>query len=75
MQDKSFLDNLNKLFSKKKFNEVIIKIKENNQFLKNYPDLYNISAVCKILKSKGAKIIGGCCEITPKHIKTLKNLV
>ena len=31
--------------------------------------------ICKILKSKGAKIIGGCCEITPKHIKTLKNLV
>jgi protein O-GlcNAc transferase len=55
MQDKSFLDNLNKLFSKKKFNEVIIKIKENNQFLKNYPDLYNISAVCKILKSKNTK--------------------
>ena len=55
MQDKSFLDNINKLFSKKKFNEVIIKIRENNQFLKNHPDLYNISAVCKILKSKNTK--------------------
>ena len=31
--------------------------------------------ICKILKSKGAKIIGGCCEITPKHIKTIENLV
>ena len=55
MQDKSFLDNINKLFSKKKFNEVIIEIKENNQFLENYPDLFNISAVCKILKSKNTK--------------------
>ena len=24
---------------------------------------------------KGAKIIGGCCEITPKHIEKLKSLV
>ena len=31
--------------------------------------------ICKKLKSKGAKIIGGCCEITPKHIKKLKSLV
>ena len=31
--------------------------------------------ICKLLKSKGAKIIGGCCEITPKHIHTLKNLM
>jgi homocysteine S-methyltransferase len=30
--------------------------------------------ICNILKSKGAKIIGGCCEITPRHIKTLKKL-
>ena len=31
--------------------------------------------ICKKLKSNGAKIIGGCCEITPKHIKKLKSLV
>ena len=31
--------------------------------------------ICKKLKSKGAKIIGGCCEITPKHIEKLKFLV
>ena len=55
MQDKFFLDNINKLFSKKKFNEVIIKIKDNNQFLKNYPDLFNISGVCKILKPQNTK--------------------
>ena len=55
MQDKSFLDNLNKLFSKKKFNEVIIKIKKNNQFLENYPDLFNISGVSKILKFDNSK--------------------
>ena len=30
--------------------------------------------ICKRLKNKGAKIIGGCCEITPKHIKYLKKL-
>ena len=30
--------------------------------------------ICKKLKSKGANIIGGCCEITPKHIKYLSSL-
>ena len=30
--------------------------------------------ICKRLKNKGAKIIGGCCEITPKHIKYLNRL-
>ena len=29
----------------------------------------------KKLKSKGAKIIGGCCEISQKHIEKLKSLV
>ena len=31
--------------------------------------------VCQELKKKGAKIIGGCCEITPAHIKQIKNLI
>jgi homocysteine S-methyltransferase len=30
--------------------------------------------VCKKFKKLGAKIIGGCCEITPAHIKQIKNL-
>ena len=50
MQDKFFLDNINKLFSKKKFDEVVLKIRENNHFLKNCPDLFNISGVSQILK-------------------------
>jgi homocysteine S-methyltransferase len=31
--------------------------------------------VCKKFKNMGAKIIGGCCEIKPSHIKALKKLV
>ena len=31
--------------------------------------------ICKKLKGMGANIIGGCCEITPKHIEKLKSLV
>ena len=50
MYDKSFLDNINKLFLKKNFNEVILNIEENNHFLENYPDLFNVSGVSKILK-------------------------
>ena len=50
MQDSFFLDNINKLFSKKKYNDVIIKIEKNNQFLENYPDLFNICGVSKLLK-------------------------
>ncbi|MDC0850981.1 hypothetical protein OAP66_01170 [Candidatus Pelagibacter sp.] len=50
MQDKFFLDNINKLFSQKKFDEVVLKIRENNHFLKNYPDLFNISGVSQIIK-------------------------
>tara|TARA_B100000965_G_scaffold350327_1_gene324151 strand:- start:1175 stop:2029 length:855 start_codon:yes stop_codon:yes gene_type:complete len=30
--------------------------------------------ICKKLKNKGAKIIGGCCEIRPSHIKIIKRL-
>ena len=30
--------------------------------------------ICKKFSKLGAKIIGGCCEITPKHIKKLKNI-
>ena len=30
--------------------------------------------VCKKFKKLGAKIIGGCCEITPAHIKQIKKL-
>ena len=33
---------------------------------------YNI---CKKFNKMGAKIIGGCCEIKPSHIKALKKLV
>ena len=55
MQDSFFLDNINKLFSKKKYNDVIIKIEKNNQFLENYPDLFNICGVSKILKSDNNK--------------------
>ena len=50
MQDSFFLDNISKLFSKKKYNDVIIKIEKNNQFLENYPDLFNICGVSKLLK-------------------------
>ena len=39
-----------------------------NLTLKDYEE------ICKRLKNKGAKIIGGCCEITPRHIKYLNNL-
>tara|TARA_B110000211_G_scaffold223644_1_gene273742 strand:- start:194 stop:1087 length:894 start_codon:yes stop_codon:yes gene_type:complete len=31
--------------------------------------------VCKKFQKIGAKIIGGCCEITPAHIKQIKNLI
>jgi len=31
--------------------------------------------VCKKFKKMGAKIIGGCCEIKPSHIKALKRLI
>jgi len=55
VQDSFFLDNINKLFSKKKYNDVIIKIEKNNQFLENYPDLFNICGVSKILKSDNNK--------------------
>ena len=50
MQDSFFLDNISKLFSKKKYNDVIIKIEKNHQFLENYPDLFNICGVSKLLK-------------------------
>jgi predicted O-linked N-acetylglucosamine transferase (SPINDLY family) len=49
VQDK-FLEDINVLFSKKKFEEVVFKIKENSHILKNYPDLFNISGVSQILK-------------------------
>jgi predicted O-linked N-acetylglucosamine transferase (SPINDLY family) len=45
-----FLEDINVLFSKKKFEEVVFKIKENSHILKNYPDLFNISGVSQILK-------------------------
>jgi len=31
--------------------------------------------VCLKFNKKGANILGGCCEITPSHIKKLKNLI
>jgi homocysteine S-methyltransferase len=31
--------------------------------------------ICKKLNKFGAKIIGGCCEITPAHIKQLKKMI
>ena len=33
------------------------------------------AAVCKKFNKMGAKIIGGCCEIKPSHIKVLKKLI
>ena len=30
--------------------------------------------ICKQLKKQGAKILGGCCEIKPSHIRKIKNL-
>ena len=30
--------------------------------------------VCKEFKNLGARIIGGCCEISPKHVKLLRDL-
>jgi homocysteine S-methyltransferase len=32
-------------------------------------------SICKKFNKMGAKIIGGCCEIKPSHIKALKKLV
>ena len=32
-------------------------------------------SICKKFNRLGAKIIGGCCEITPSHIKQIKNLI
>lgn len=31
--------------------------------------------ICRKFNKMGANIIGGCCEITPSHIKKLKNLI
>ena len=31
--------------------------------------------VCRKFKKIGAKIIGGCCEITPAHIKQIKKMI
>jgi homocysteine S-methyltransferase len=31
--------------------------------------------ICKKFNKLGAKIIGGCCEITPAHIKQLKKMI
>ena len=50
MFERFFLNNIHDLFNKKKFDEIILKINTNNQFLQNYPDLYNIRAVSRILK-------------------------
>ena len=50
MFERLFLNNIHDLFNKKKFDEIILKINTNNQFLQNYPDLYNIRAVSRILK-------------------------
>ena len=33
------------------------------------------SNICKKFNKMGAKIIGGCCEITPAHIKAVKKLM
>jgi len=35
----------------------------------------NFLKICKKFKLQGAKIIGGCCETTPAHIKQLKQLI
>jgi len=43
-------------------------LKSENLSINDYEE------ICKRLKNKGAKIIGGCCEITPKHIKYLNKL-
>jgi len=32
-------------------------------------------AICKKFNKLGAKIIGGCCETTPAHIRQLSRLV
>ena len=41
-------------------------------FEKHFDTIVRI--VCKKFKKLGAKIIGGCCETTPAHIKQIKNL-
>ncbi len=33
------------------------------------------SKICKRFKERGAKIIGGCCETTPDHIRELKKII
>ena len=50
MLERFFLNNIHDLFNEKKFDEIILKINTNNHFLQNYPDLYNIRAVSRILK-------------------------
>ena len=50
MLERLFLNNINDLFNEKKFDEIILKINTNNHFLQNYPDLYNIRAVSRILR-------------------------
>jgi len=50
MLERLFLNNIHDLFNEKKFDEIILKINTNNHFLQNYPDLYNIRAVSRILK-------------------------
>jgi homocysteine S-methyltransferase len=33
------------------------------------------SKICKSFNERGAKIIGGCCETTPDHIRELKKII
>ena len=55
MYDKIFLKNVSDLFHKKKYNEVVSEIDKNDHLLKNYPDLFNIRGVSKIIRLNKSK--------------------
>ncbi len=75
MNDISLLNIINKLFLDKKYNEVILKIEENNNFLENYPDLFNTKGVSKLLKSnhKKSDLISALSDFENYYLKSKAN--
>jgi len=43
---------------------------ENFWLMKSEPDAYSIDS----LKNEGVTLIGGCCEVKPRHIEALSSL-
>ena len=75
MNDISLLNIINKLFLDKKYNEVILKIEENINFLENYPDLFNTKGVSKLLKSnhKKSDLISALSDFENYYLKSKAN--